>query len=64
MSEMIKENISLINEHLDSYGDNLQIKEKLLEAKDVIYKMVDNDDSFTDKVLKLLELKNNLRDDS
>jgi hypothetical protein len=39
------------------------MKEKLLEAKDVVYSMVDNDDSFGENVLKLLELKKNLSDD-
>lgn len=60
MDKLVKENISLINTHLEEYGDNLQMKEKLLEAKDVVYKMVDNNESFGEKVLKLLELKNNL----
>jgi hypothetical protein len=60
MKKLVKESVTLINNHLQEYGDNLGMKEKLLEAKDVIYGMVDNDDSFGEKVLKLLELKNNL----
>jgi len=60
MDKLIKENIDLINQHLEEYGNNIDIKEKLLEAKDVVYKMVDNDKSFGENVLKLLELKDNL----
>lgn len=63
MKRLVKENITLINNHLQEYGDSLEMKEKLLEAKDVVYSMVDNDDSFGENVLKLLELKKNLSDD-
>lgn len=64
MSDLIKENISLVNSHLENYGGNIEMKARLLETKDVIYRMVDNEDSFTENVLKLYELKNNLSHDS
>lgn len=62
MSDLIRENIKLINQHLDVYGSNVNMKARLLETKDVVYRMVDNDDSFSDNVLKLFELKNSLSD--
>lgn len=62
MKALVKENIGLINNHLQEYGGTLEMKEKLLETKDVIYEMVDNNKSFGENVLKLLELKKNLSD--
>lgn len=64
VSEMVKNTISVINENIKKYEDNLDVKERLLETKDVVYSMVENDDSFSDNLMKLYELKRNLRDDS
>lgn len=61
VANLIKENISLVNNHLKEQNDNLTIKSKLLETKDVIYKMKENNDNPKDKVLKLYELKKNLK---
>jgi len=61
--ELIKENISLVNQYLNENTDNLTIKTKLLETKDVIYKIAENNDSFSENVLKLYELKKNLKND-
>jgi len=61
---MVKNTISVINENIKKYEDNLDVKERLLETKDVVYSMVENDDSFSDNLMKLYELKRNLRDDS
>lgn len=61
VSELVKETISLVNQHLESHGGNVTIKSKLLETKDVIYKMAENNDSFSNKILKLYELKKNLK---
>ena len=60
MSSLVKENISLINKHLKDNSENLTIKSKLLETKDTIYNMMGDNDSFSEKVLKLYELKKNL----
>ena len=61
VSELVKETISLVNQHLDKHAENVTIKSKLLETKDVIYRMSENNDSFSDKILKLYELKKNLK---
>lgn len=60
VSSLVKENISLINKHLKDNSKNLNIKSKLLETKDTIYNMIGDNDSFSEKVLKLYELKKNL----
>jgi hypothetical protein len=62
VSELVKENISLVNSYIDENRDNVLIKAKLLETKDQIYRMVENNVSFKDSVLKLYELKKNLKD--
>lgn len=61
--ELVKENISLVNQYLDENTDNVTIKTKLLETKDAIYKIAENNDSFNENVLKLYELKKNLKND-
>ena len=60
VSTLVKETVNLINTHLESEGQNINIKEKLLETKDVVYKMTENNGNFSKKVLKLYELKKNL----
>jgi hypothetical protein len=57
---MVKESITLINNSLKQFGDNLEIKSKLLEAKDVVYNLEYNKDSFKEDILKVYELKTNL----
>lgn len=61
VTDLIKETISLVNDHLKEQSDNLTIKSKLLETKDVIYEMMENNDNPKSKVLKLYELKKNLK---
>lgn len=63
VSDLIKETISLVNQNLKDYDSNVTIKAKLLETKDLIYQMIENNDSSSSKVLKLYELKNNLKND-
>jgi hypothetical protein len=63
VSDLIKENISLVNQHLELYNDSVTVKSKLLETKDTIYKMMENNDSFKEKVLRLYELKKSLKND-
>jgi hypothetical protein len=63
VSQLIKETISLVNQHLEQNVDNVTIKSKLLETKDAIYKMVENSDDSNQNVLRLYELKKNLKND-
>ena len=60
LKDMIKETISLINQSLKEFGTNLDVKEKLLEAKDVIYGLEYKKDTFKEDILKVYGLKNNL----
>ena len=60
LKDMVKESITLINNSLKQFGDNLEIKSKLLEAKDVVYNLEYNKDSFKEDILKVYELKTNL----
>jgi len=52
--------INLINESLNNFNSNLEIKVKLLETKDVIRDMKYHKDSFKEDILKIYDLKNNL----
>jgi hypothetical protein len=63
VSDLVKETIDLVNGHLQFYGENVTVKSKLLETKDAIYKMAENNDSSNEKVLKLYELKKSLKND-
>jgi len=60
VSKLIKETITLINNHLIESGENIIIKKKLLETKDVVYGMAENNNNFSEKALKLYELRKNL----
>jgi len=60
LKDMVKESIILINKSLKEYGDNINIKSKLLEAKDIVYNLEFNKETFKDDILKVYELKNNL----
>ena len=57
---MVKESITLINSSLKQFGDNLEIKSKLLEAKDIVYNLEYNKETFKEDILKIYELKTNL----
>jgi len=52
-----------VNQLLEENAENITIKSKLLETKDAIYKMAQNNDSFSRNILKLYELKKNLKND-
>lgn len=60
LKDMVKESITLINNSLKQFGDNLEIKAKLLEAKDVVYNLEYNKETFKQDILKVYELKTNL----
>lgn len=63
VSELSKEAISLVNYHLKENNDNVTIKSKLLETKDTIYQIMEDNKSFGQNVLRLYELKENLKND-
>jgi len=58
--KLVKDNINIINENLDKYSNNMDVKGKLLETKDRVYRMVDSDDDLGNKILKLYDLKNSI----
>lgn len=63
VSQLTKEAISLVNQHLDQNVDNITIKSKLLETKDAIYKIMEDSEDFNQNILRLYELKKNLKND-
>ena len=56
---LVKETITLINTHLEN-NNSVDIKKKLLETKDIVYKISEKNNNFNDEVLKLYELKKDL----
>lgn len=60
LKDMIKETISLINKSLKEFGSNLDVKERLLDAKDVVYSLEYKKESFKEDLLKVYELKSSL----
>jgi hypothetical protein len=63
VSGLVKENIDIVNYLLKVHNNNIELKSKLLETKETIYKMMEDNNSFNEKVLKLYELKSNLKND-
>ena len=63
MSSLVKETISILNTKIDSHKNNIDIKEKLLETKDTVYSMLENEGDLNNNILKLYDLKNNLKDE-
>jgi|TARA_R110000803_G_scaffold2420_1_gene8214 hypothetical protein len=58
LQSMIKETVSLVNIKLENIGDNIDLKSKLLETKDVVYGMVDyNVDTFSENIKKIYDIK-------
>ena len=57
---MIKESITLLNYNIKQFGNSIEVKEKLLEAKDVIYNLEYNKETFKEDILKVYNLKINL----
>ena len=57
---MIKESITLLNYNIKQFGNSIEVKEKLLEAKDVIYNLEYNKETFKEDILKVYNLKTNL----
>ena len=60
VSSLVKETVTLVNKHLSESGKNTKIKEKLLDTKDVIYRMSEDNGDFNQNILKLYELKKSL----
>jgi hypothetical protein len=57
LDSLIKETVSLVNNKLKSVGDNIDLKAKLLETKDVIYNMGYNVETFSENIEKLYGIK-------
>jgi len=60
LKDMVKESITLINNALKEYGSNLDVKSKLLEAKDVVYNMEFNESTYKEDISKIYDLKKSL----
>lgn len=60
LKDMIKESITLLNYNIKQFGNSIEVKEKLLEAKDVIYNLEYNKETFKEDILKVYNLKINL----
>ncbi len=60
LKDMVKESITLINSALKEYGSNLEVKSKLLEAKDVVYNIEFNVDTYKEDISKIYDLKKSL----
>ena len=63
VSSLVKETISILNSKIESHKNNIDIKEKLLETKDTVYSMLENEGDLNNNILKLYDLKNNLKDE-
>lgn len=63
INTLVKETISIVNTKINSHKDNINIKEKLLETKDLIYSMLEDTEGLNKNILKLYDLKNNLEDE-
>lgn len=60
LKDMVKESITLINNALKEYGGNLEVKSKLLEAKDVVYNLEFNEETYKEDITKIYNLKMSL----
>jgi hypothetical protein len=57
LRSMVKETVSLVNGRLEGTKDNIDLKAKLLETKDVIYNMEYNVETFSENIKKLYDIK-------
>ena len=57
---MVKESVVLINNALKEYGSSIDVKTKLLEAKDVVYNLEFNEETYKDDITKIYDLKKSL----
>jgi hypothetical protein len=58
LSSMIRETVSLVNDKLKDTGNNIDLKAKLLETKDVVYGMETyNVETFGENIKKLYDIK-------
>lgn len=60
LKDMVKESISLINNALRDFGDNIEVKSRLLEAKDVVYNIEFNEETYKEDISKIYDLKKSL----
>lgn len=60
LKDMVKESITLINNALREFSDNIEIKSRLLEAKDVVYNIEFNEETYKEDIFKIYDLKKSL----
>ena len=60
LKDMVKESITLINNTLKLYGDSIDVKVRLLEAKDVVYNLEFNEKTYKEDISKVYNLKQSL----
>lgn len=60
LKNMVKESIVLINNALKEYGSNIDVKSRLLEAKDVVYNLEFNEETYKEDISKIYDLKKSL----
>lgn len=60
LKDFIKESINLINQNLKQFSSDFEVKEKLLEAKDIVYNLEYNKETFKEDILKVYNLKTSL----
>lgn len=63
LNEMVKETINLVNDKLKISENNIELKGKLLETKEVIYNMLEesNTNTFNTNIKKLYDIKSVLK---
>jgi len=60
LKTMVKESITLINNALKEYGGSMDVKTRLLEAKDVVYNLEFNEETYKEDISKIYDLKKSL----
>lgn len=60
LKDMVKESIILINNAIKEFGDNIEVKSRLLEAKDVVYNIGFNEETYREDISKIYDLKKSL----
>jgi ribosomal protein S20 len=60
LKNMVKESIVLINNALKEYGGSMDVKARLLEAKDVVYNLEFNEETYKEDISKIYDLKKSL----
>jgi hypothetical protein len=60
LEEIKQETIDLLSKSIKEHNNNLEVKVRLLEVKDVLYNTKFNLETFKEDILKIYDLKNSL----